>query len=118
MHSEAPFGAWVEVVESGAVGPDFGWPPEADRFAYLGKRPTGFLTWSETIFEWADAGGASGEGQHGTWAKIYLTAGQLDRFLQVALNSDDPSALTLRKRINARHRYIVSAREAHWRFEA
>ena len=110
---EAPglSGAWIEVVEYEPTGPDYGWPEQGDRFAYLGENPPGLLTWLGVIEEWSDAGPADGEGEEGCWARTYLTAQQLRLFLSVAFGASGSVSRSLADRINPDGRYIVTAVE-------
>jgi hypothetical protein len=105
---------WVEIYQGGAVGPDFGWPPEADRFTSLGPSPRPPLSWTELIYEWIESSVRRGDGVHGSWARAYLTAQELRQLLDTAFGTGDPRAEALKPRISDEHRYLVFARDDGW----
>jgi hypothetical protein len=104
---------WIEVDRDGAVGPDFGWPAEADKFAYLGSCPRSGSTWVELLTDWLQARD-EGEGVEERWARGNLDADEVADLLDHAFPGD-PGAGALKTRLDERNRYIVFAQLRRWR---
>ena len=127
---------WLEVYENGAVGPDFGWPGEADKFAYLGPSPRPDRSWPQVLADWLDTAGCAGEavlggsdgpaekasnaaddpldGPSGEWTRAYLEADDVCLLLADVFGEDDPGARALQTRLDPRHRYIAFALCRTW----
>jgi hypothetical protein len=103
---------WIEVDLDGAIGPDFGWPAEADKLAYLGPCPRPGATWVGMLTDWL-RGGHEGEGEEARWARGYLNAQEVAELLDEVL-PDDPGARALKTRMIDRNRYIVFAQLRQW----
>jgi hypothetical protein len=103
---------WIEVELDGEIGPDFGWPPEADKLACLGPCPLSDENWVTVVTEWLQAGRA-GEGDGVTWARGYLHAHEVAELLDCVLPAD-PGSGALKVRLSERNRYIVFAQFRRW----
>ena len=100
---------WIEVYENGAVGPDFGFPAKANRFAYLGSHPWPHRSWVKLILEWGKLSGEPVDDGGGAWARAYLYADDACRFVDAVFGSLHPNAQALKGRLRDEHKYIVFA---------
>ena len=105
---------WIEVVEDGAVGRDFGWPSQGSKLAYLGPCPRVDKTWVEMLSDWLDNANCEGDGVERVWTRAYLEADGVCDFLDFIFGAEMPGICALKSRLSSRNRYLAFALFQVW----
>ena len=105
---------WIEIVEDGAVGLDFGWPAQGSKFAYLGPCPRIDETWVEVLSDWLDNANCEGDGVEHAWTRAYLEADGVRDFLSAVFGAEAPGICALVSRLSSRNLYLAFALFQIW----